>query len=355
MAEDLELEQHERTRVRVFGLIAVALLILGTLVFFLTGIGGGLFADRSTIRTYMADGAGLTDSGPVRLNGILIGKIDSVRLTASTDPRRVIEIDMGIKDRFLPSLPVDSVAAISADNLLGDKYINITRGKSSRIVQGGGELPSLIQNDTFNQADLVASLETNLKRLDDLLTQIESPGTKLGQFVQGQEFYDQLRGQIEGIQTAITSYTSPRSEIGKSLFRKELYDKVRAPILNFDNMLAQIQRGEGPGGRWLKDPAIYDDARKNVAEIRQSLDDLNAGKGPAGKLLADEEMYRQIQKLVNSMESVIDGINSGEGMLGQMLSSGQLYDSLNGQSRELRDLLKEFRTNPRKFMRIKVF
>ncbi|MDQ6706803.1 MAG: MlaD family protein, partial [Acidobacteriota bacterium] len=311
MAEDLELEQQARTRLRVFGLVAIALLILGTLIVLLAGLGGGLFADRSTIRTYMSDGTGLTDSGPVRLNGILIGKIDSVKLATSTDPRRTIEIDMAIKDRFLPSLPVDSVAAISADNLLGDKYINITTGKSSQTVRGGGELPSLVQNDTFNQADLVASLETNLKRLDDLLTQIESPNTQLGQFVKGEEFYDRLRAQIAGIQTAITSYTSPRSEIGKSLFRKELYDKIRAPILNFDKMLAQLQRGEGPGGPWLKDPKIYDDARKNVAEIRQSLDELNAGKGPTGKFLEDDEMYRQIQKLVNSMESVIDGINSG--------------------------------------------
>ncbi len=355
MAEDAELEQHRRTRVRAVALIAVALLILGTLVFLLAGVGGGLFADRSSIRTYMADGTGLTKSGPVRLNGITIGKIQEVRLTSSTDPRRVIEIEMAIKDRFLPSLPVDSVAAISADNLLGDKYINITTGKSSRTMRGGGELPSLVQNDTFNQADLVASLHTNLTRLDDLLTQIESPNTQLGQFVQGQEFYDRLRAQIEDIQTAITGYSNPRSEFGKLLYRKDLYDKIRAPILNFDETMAQIQRGEGQSGQWLKDPAIYDNARKNVAEIRQSLDDLNAGKGPVGKLLADDEMYRQIRKLVNSMESVIDGINAGEGGLGQMLASGQLYDSLNGQSGELRDFLKEFRANPQKFMRIKVF
>jgi len=355
MAEDLELEGQKRTRFRVFGLLAVALLILGTLIFLLTGGGGELFADRSTIRTYLPDGSGLTDSGPVRLNGITIGKIDSVGLTASTDPRRVVEVGMAIKDRFLPSLPVDSVAAISADNLLGDKYINITRGKSSQTVRGGGELPSLIQSDTFNQADLVASLGTNLKRLDDLLTQIESPNTQLGQFVQGQDFYDQLRDQIEDIQTAVTSYGSPRSEFGKSLFRKELYDKIRTPLLHFDKMLAQIQSGEGQGGRWLKDPAIYDDARKNVAEIRKSLDDLNAGKGPAGRFLEDDEMFRQIQKLVNSMESAIDGINSGEGMVGQMLANGQLYDTLAGQSRELREFLKEFRTNPRTFLRIKVF
>ncbi len=352
---DLEIEQAKRTRFRVFSLIVAALFILAALIFLLTGAGGALFERKVSLRTYMSDATGLEKNAPVRLNGILIGKIRSVELSKSSDPHRVIVVELAIKSRFVPDIAADSVTAISADNLLGDKYINISKGKSGEPVKAGGELRSLVSQDTFNQADLVASLQTNLKQLDTLLTQIESPGTQMGQFVHGEEFYDRLRDEIQGIQTAITSYASPRGEFGKSLYRKELYDKMRAPVLEFDDKLAAIQRGEGQSGKLLLDSSMYDDARTKTAELRRSLEDLNAGKGQFGKLLTDDEMYRRMQTIVKSMGDVIDAINSGEGKIGEMLASSQLYESLNGSSKEMKELFAEFRSNPRKFMRIKVF
>ena len=47
---------------------------------------------------------------------------------------------MLVKTKFLADIPVDSIAAIAAANLLGDKFINITRGQDPRTVQPGAEL-----------------------------------------------------------------------------------------------------------------------------------------------------------------------------------------------------------------------
>ena len=35
---------------------------------------------------------------------------------------------MKVQEKYLQQIPVDSVAGISAANLLGDKFINITKG-----------------------------------------------------------------------------------------------------------------------------------------------------------------------------------------------------------------------------------
>jgi phospholipid/cholesterol/gamma-HCH transport system substrate-binding protein len=51
---------------------------------------------------------------------------------------------------------------------------------------------------------------------------------------------------------------------------------------------------------------------------------------------------------------LIDKMNSGQGTVGQLLVNPQLYDNLNGTSRELTGLLKDFRANPKKFLRIKL-
>ena len=79
------------------GLMAiVALIILGVLIFLLTGT-QKLFADHVTVYTYMADSAALTVKAPVRINGILAGKIAKVALSGETAPRRIIRIDMEIE------------------------------------------------------------------------------------------------------------------------------------------------------------------------------------------------------------------------------------------------------------------
>src|SRR5205807_4565939 len=89
----------------------------------------------------------IADGSVVRLNGYTIGYLDNLRLTDSRDPKRAVEFDMQVKSQFLSQIPVDSVAAIRAANLLGDKFINITKGLDTRTVQPGAELKSLQGQD----------------------------------------------------------------------------------------------------------------------------------------------------------------------------------------------------------------
>ena len=44
----------------------------------------------------------------------------------------------------------------------------------------------------------------------------------------------------------------------------------------------------------------------------------------------------------------------GQGTLGQLLVNPQLYESLDGTTREMQGLFKDFRANPKKFLRIKL-
>jgi phospholipid/cholesterol/gamma-HCH transport system substrate-binding protein len=119
-------------------------------------------------------------------------------------------------------------------------------------------------------------------------------------------------------------------------------------------MLAQVQTGRGSAGKLLNDPALYDEAHRSIAEARQMLDDLNAGKGTAGKLLKDEDLYRQLNLIAGKINVAIDRLSSGQGTIGQLMVNPQLYDSLSGATREAQGLVKDMRTNPKKFLRIKL-
>src|SRR5580698_3123441 len=96
-------------------LATVAMVIAGVLIFLLTG-NTTLFERQALVRTFMADSAGMAQNAPVRLNGILVGHIKNVALSGSKDPKRTVEVDMALPEKYLEQIPVNSQAAISAAN-----------------------------------------------------------------------------------------------------------------------------------------------------------------------------------------------------------------------------------------------
>jgi len=65
-------------------------------------------------------------------------------------------------------------------------------------------------------------------------------------------------------------------------------------------------------------------------------------------------LSNQLKATLGKVDSIIDKVASGQGTLGQLLVNQQLYDNLNGATREMHLLMKDFRANPKKFLRIKL-
>ena len=126
-------------------LATTALIIAGVLIFLLSG--QGTFEGNFHIRTYMEDSAGMASNTPVRLNGILVGAVQGIKLSGSKDPRRAVEFELTIQEKYMRDIPEDSTAAVTAANLLGSKFIDITKGQSATPVKAGGELRSLQTQD----------------------------------------------------------------------------------------------------------------------------------------------------------------------------------------------------------------
>src|SRR5579871_4372490 len=133
-------------QLKVGVLALVGMIIVAVLSFLLTG-NGGLFQRTAILRTYLDDSAGMVEGATVRLNGIAIGSIDKVRLSGERTKGRIVVISMLVKHDFLAEIPTDSKAGISAANLLGDKYINITKGTRPDHVKDGDTIQSLQVQD----------------------------------------------------------------------------------------------------------------------------------------------------------------------------------------------------------------
>jgi phospholipid/cholesterol/gamma-HCH transport system substrate-binding protein len=340
------------------GLVAIAaFLILSALIFLLTS-SHGLFQSFVLLRTYMDDAGGIADGSLVRLNGITIGYLDKLRLNSSPDRKRTVEFDMMVRERYLRSIPVDSMVGIAAANLLGDKFLNITKGRSQQTVLPGGELQSQATQDIpelmASMATLLQSFQTIVNRVDSLLAGVEQGKGNIGKLLKDEELYNRLNGIANEGQKLLSDVRTGHGTLSKLIYDDELYQQLVAPLKRIDAMLADLQSGQGSAGKLLKDPALYDELHRTVAEIRTLVADVNGGKGTAGKLLKNDELYAKFNDLAAKLTTTVDKINSGQGTLGQLANNPALYESLTGATREFQSLAKDMRANPKKFLSIRL-
>ncbi|MGD1073814.1 MAG: MlaD family protein [Bryobacteraceae bacterium] len=354
MAE-LEIIPTPQARIRVAGTVLTAVVISGVLVFLLTGGGRNLFEDKTTIVTYMADVTTLAVKDDVRLSGIPIGTVTKMEVTSSLDPQYAVRIEMRLNSRFLGQIPQDSQTSIGADTPIGYWFVSIAEGKSPIPLARNGTLPSEPLQQEDQHLELVATLQGQLDEINNMLIQISSPETQLGQFVMGDQMYNNVLGQISAFSKKVHGFVAPDSQMGQALFSNNLYNQIRDPLLRTDNMLAAIQRGEGTGGRLFASDEQYNQLLHTLRVLRAYLADLNDGKGQFGSLLHDDAEYQKIRTLLVETDAMIGSLNAGEGGAGRLLENPQLYESLNGSLRSLEELLRDLRENPQKYLRYQLF
>jgi len=344
-------------RLRVGILAAAGMIILAILIFLITGH-VNFFESEVSLYTYMADSAALTVGAPVNLDGIPIGKVKNISLSHLKDPKRKVRIEMTVPEHYLRSIPVDSVTSISAANILGTKYINIKSGQSDTAARAGQELPSLntaeFENVVQQGYAVLTALQGTVERVDRIIGMVESGKGSIGKLLVDETLYNHFLAIVDEVKVLADTLNSNQGTVGKLLHDNELYDDFRKTLSRVDSLAQGLQEGQGTAGKLLKDDKLYEDLRKSVAQVNEILQGLNEGKGTAGKLLKSDELHKELSETLTKIDTTIDKVNSGEGTLGQLLVNPQLYDNLNGATREMHLLMKDFRANPKKFLRIKL-
>jgi len=335
----------------------VAMIIVAVLIFLLTGQ-KNIFTRTFQLRTFMADSAGMAEGATVRLNGIPVGDVEALKLSGSPDPNRIVEVDMEINSRYLTEIPKDSRAGIAAANLLGEKFVNISRGTSRDHVDRGDEIRSVPNQDipelVAESTNLLGQFQSLLTRVDMLVKDVEAGKGNIGKLLKDEELYTRLISTLADAQAILTAVRTGKGTISRLLFEDTLYQEIRGPIEKLDAIMGELQQGRGTAGKFLKDEALYNDLKDTTAQAHQLLADLQRGKGTAGKLLKDEALYDKVNQFMTKVDNTISRVNSGQGTLGQLMVNPQLYESLNGATGELHQLLKDMRANPKKFLRIKL-
>ncbi len=343
-------------KVGILGIVALSCVAL--IIFLLTG-NMSWFQTQVPLHVYTSDAAGLTAGGPVRINGIAAGKVDKVALSGETNPLRVIKVDFDVDQPMLKQIPVDSIASISSDNLLGStKFLQITKGVSRETIQAGGTLKAqntqqfdALVAQGFNVLD---SVQDVLTKIQGIVGQVEVGKGTIGKLLVDETLYNNLQATVAQLRQLSTTLNSRTGTIGKLVNDDTFYNSAIQVVGRLNSIVEDLQAGKGSAGMLLKDPKIANDMDTAVNQLNTILANLNAGKGTAGQLLKDDKIAKQLSATLTKIDTTIDKVNSGQGTIGQLLVNPALYDELTGTTRELHAMLKDFRANPKKFLQIRL-
>jgi phospholipid/cholesterol/gamma-HCH transport system substrate-binding protein len=341
------------------GLMAiVALLLLAFLIVLMTGI-NPLFRRTTEVYTYLGDSVAMTEGAtPVRLNGILIGKVKKIELSGSSDPARIVKLTLSIYDDSLPLVPVDSQAKLAQQNLLGSRYVNIKKGKSQQTIQAGAEIASADTpeiEDLFQQgSSTLAALQKIMDRVNGIIDDIQGGKGTIGALLVDRTLYNRAVEIVDDVKKLTTALNATDSTIGHLIHDDTMYQDVRGTVAKIDTMLDNLNAGQGTAGKLLKDDALYDELHATISDLRETIGKINKGDGTVGKLLNSSELHDQLVTSMGKLDSVLDKVNNGDGTIGRLMNDPSLFESIDGTSREVQGLLKDFRANPKKFLTIQL-
>jgi phospholipid/cholesterol/gamma-HCH transport system substrate-binding protein len=343
---------------RVGILVITSFSILAFAIVLISG-GAGFFTPKYHIKTYFSSASGLRKGSLVWLAGIEVGNVSAVNITSSPDPNRAVEVDMQISRAFQSGIREDSSATLGSIGLLGDKYVDISRGsEKARPVLAGGEIKGSAEADIKkiiqNSNDLVANLGDLVQKINEISNKMNTGQGTIGKFINDPTLYNKLNATVAESQDLLLKVKTGEGSVGKLISDREFYDRLNETVGRVDRIVAMVENGEGTAGKLIKDPNLYNRADSLLSKFNVVASRMEKGEGFLGRLSKDDQLYFQFQDAVNKLSAIADKLNSGEGTAGKLFVDASLYNNLNTATAELVKLLYDFRQDPKRFLRIKV-
>ena len=353
--------QHERVQwaqLRVGVLIIVSLALFAIAVFFISGQ-VGFFTRHYTLKAYLPSAGDLREGAQVRLAGISVGNVAKIRISPYTDRQRAVEVDLKIARTYQSEIRTDSVASVETVGLLGDSYVDITRGTAGQeVITDGGAVKTSEKADIAavvqNTNEVIMNLNVLSAKLDDITTQIQAGKGSMGKLLYDETLYKKMDATISSAQTLVERAQRGEGTIGKLMSDETLYNRTVATIDRLNQVLDDVQHGNGSLAKFISDPAAFNNLNRLMANGNTLIDGINQGHGTLGKLVKDDQMYNRMNNTLGHLDTITTRIDQGQGTLGKLSKDPTLFNNLTETSQALKEFLADFRKNPKKYLSVKL-
>jgi phospholipid/cholesterol/gamma-HCH transport system substrate-binding protein len=354
MAQRKQLTWSE-LRVGIF--VLVGLVILAVAILWVTGV--GFFGPKYQLRTYVSEAEDIQVGAPVTLDGVNVGNVQSIRLTPHPENRaHGVTMVLQVSKKYQPDIRTDSRASLITSGLLGDRYVNISRGLKGPVIPDNGtvqseEVPD-IKQVVQRGADLMQSLGALTDDVRDVVTKIQNGHGTIGKFMNDPSLYNHLDAAATKFDDMATSIQEGKGTAGKLISSDDLYDKFDDTVTKADGVMTAVVQQKGTVGKLIYDPTMANEITGVAHKANGLLAGVQQGKGSLGKFVEDDALYDDLRDASANLRDVTGKLNNGQGTMGKFFTDPQLYDNLTGLTGDMRVLMTDFRKNPKKFLRIKL-
>lgn len=233
-------ERSDRLKVGVFVLASIVIFVYA--VFTISGQ-EELFEREYKVKTYFDNSAGLLEGAYVRLSGVGVGSVSSIRFSDDASLGKV-QVVMEINKRAFSRISKDSHATIKTEGLLGAKFVEIVPGQGESI--GRARDGVVIRGYTSPEMQEIIS--------------------------QSEEFVTNLTSISRNLDKIVGAFADEKRE---DFLHTLIYDEqFAADMRSFSSNLAEISRmireGEGSLGALIVDPSVHDALKGVLGEAERN-------------------------------------------------------------------------------------
>jgi phospholipid/cholesterol/gamma-HCH transport system substrate-binding protein len=339
-------------------MVIAGLAILAVGIFFISGQ-VGFFTQRYTLKTYLTEASGLREGAEVRLAGVAVGNVKRVQISPYTDRSRAVEVVMAVSRRYQQEIRADSVASIETVGLLGESYVNISRGsRSQEVIPDEGVLKSSegaeIKQVVQNADDVIVNLRVLSAQLNNITGQLQAGKGSIGKLIYDQTLYNHMNATAAKLDQMVTNLDEGKGSLGKLMADETFYNNATSTFDRMNKLIDDMQHGQGSVAKFISDPSVYNNVNHLVAQANSLFDGINQGRGTLGKLATDSQFYDRANDVVDRFDKISTRMADGQGTLGKLSTDPTLYNNLSDSSKSMKDFLTEFKKSPKKYLTLRV-
>jgi len=247
----------------IFIFLGSTLLVIGI---FVLGNKEALFQSTFTVKAYFQNVEGLRNGAPVRLSGVDVGAVKSVKIIG--EKASIIEVTLRLLDDVKKFIRKDTEAGIETEGLVGYKFIslNIKDSEGEHVEDGG----TILVKEPVSFADVIeetqgimAYTKEMTKNLADIVYKINEGGGTLGKLLNDEELYSMATDITRTADVALDSLTSDLLNIvetydnlGKGM--KDILIGVDNAVASVDTILLNVKDGKGVVGSLFAEGNVQD-------------------------------------------------------------------------------------------------
>jgi phospholipid/cholesterol/gamma-HCH transport system substrate-binding protein len=323
-----------------------------------------MFVNKGDLRIVMSDVVGLKTGAPVWLAGVDVGLVTGISF-ANPKNSNEVSIDIEVDTNALKKIGADSRVTIKTRGLMGEKYVDILPSK-----QYSETPPTQLQGTPVAKLDdVIQKAGDAFDRVNGIISNIETGKGTLGKLNKDESLYSNIARLAVEMKELVVTINRGDGTLGRLNRDPEPYNRLVSILNRADRTLQDIQTSDGTLGKLIYDKTLYSkltlltdksiQAANDVSELQKRMMSKDA---TIGLLLNDRDFYdRGISLLtrteasLKAIEEVTGKVNSGNGTAGQLVNDKVLYDKMNKMVDDLDALVKDFKEDPRKYIKFSVF